>query len=148
MVRWRTRDSLSHVSQLSDSKQNQGVSQTFLLFQILMVENFESCLCKVRINTTKTLHLIFIYRKLLRCSKIGGQAFLQLPRIFMRWALKSKLNSIMTHELRRKAENYRFFIRFRLVFWLEKLVRCVTCIEASSCILKITINFSLLLPIP
>ena len=35
VVRWRTRDSLSHVSQQRDSQQNQGVSQIFLFFQIL-----------------------------------------------------------------------------------------------------------------
>ena len=33
---WRTRDSLSHVSQWSDSQKNQGVSQISQLFQILI----------------------------------------------------------------------------------------------------------------
>ena len=34
---WRTRDSMSHVSQWSDSQQNQGISEISLLFQILIV---------------------------------------------------------------------------------------------------------------
>ena len=37
LVRCRTRDSLSHVSQWTDSYQNHGVSQIFLLFKNLMV---------------------------------------------------------------------------------------------------------------
>ena len=37
MVWWRKRDSLSHVSQFSDSLKNQGVSQISQLFQISMV---------------------------------------------------------------------------------------------------------------
>ena len=37
MVLWHTRYSQSHVSQWSDSQQNQGVSQISLLFEILMV---------------------------------------------------------------------------------------------------------------
>ena len=44
-----TRDTLSHVSQWSDSQQNQGVSQISLLFQILMIlftfKNIEYCRC-------------------------------------------------------------------------------------------------------
>ena len=32
VVRWRTRDSLSHLSQWSDSLQNQGVSQISSFF--------------------------------------------------------------------------------------------------------------------
>ena len=39
---WRTRDSVSHVSQWSDSLQNQGVSQISLLFLILTVHTFNS----------------------------------------------------------------------------------------------------------
>ena len=37
MMWWRTRDSLSHMSQCSDSHQNQGGSLISLLFSILMV---------------------------------------------------------------------------------------------------------------
>ena len=37
MLWWRKRDSLSFVTQWSDSQQNQGVSQISLLFQILVV---------------------------------------------------------------------------------------------------------------
>ena len=47
VVWWRTRDSLSHVSQWSVSQQNQGVSEISLLFSILMVE-------KKQFRTTST----------------------------------------------------------------------------------------------
>ena len=64
MVWWRTRDSLSHVSQLSDYWQNQGVSQISLLLDLngtkIYTKNKEnSGIIRVRLDFLKGIFFNF-----------------------------------------------------------------------------------------